>query len=209
MSNDEGAGRPRRSPWRTLSTRSVYENPWIHVREDAVIRPDGAEGIYGVVETPLAAGIVALTEDERVHLVGQWRYSMGQWSWEIVEGGAAREEPSLTAAQRELREEAGLIAQDWRVLGDEIHLSNSFTDERAHIFLATGLSKVAAEPDPTEQLELRCEPLDVCFDLVDRGEIKDAISVVALLRLERWRRRGRPPLPVARPLPPPPRGPHG
>lgn len=203
----EGARSARRNPWRTLRTRPIYQNPWIRVREDAVVRPDGAEGIYGVVETPVAAGVVAMSEDEHVHLVGQWRYSVGGWSWEIVEGGAARDEPTLIAARRELREEAGLVADAWRTLGGEIHLSNSFTDERAHLFLATGLHEVPAEPEPTEELELRLESLDGCLGMIDRGEIQDAISIVALLRLARWRAQGCPLLPEATSQPPPPRGP--
>lgn len=183
--------RPERTnPWKTLGTRQIYRNPWIGVREDAVLRPDGTEGIYGVVETPLAAGVLALTEDERVYLVGQWRYAMRQWSWEIVEGGAAPGESSLEAARRELREEAGLSADRWVQLGAEVHLSNSFTDERAHIFLARGLRDVGAAPEATEKLEIRAEPLDAVLQMIDAGEIQDAISIIALLRLDRWRRTG-------------------
>ena len=177
----------RKSPWKRRSSRRVYENPWIRVREDAVVRPDGADGIYGVVETPLAIGVVAMTSRDEIYLVGQWRYATDQWSWEIIEGGGAKDESDLQTAQRELREEAGLVADHWRPLGGEIHLSNSFTDERARVYLATSLTEVPAEPEGTEQLELRLETLQTCLNMVDEGTIKDAISVVSLLRLARLR----------------------
>jgi 8-oxo-dGTP pyrophosphatase MutT (NUDIX family) len=185
--------RSRANPWRTLGSRVVYRNPWIGLREDRVLRPDGLEGIYGVLEAPRAVGVLALHDDDRVQLVGQWRYALEGWSWEIVEGGAHADETLLAAGQRELREEAGLEARAWRALGEEAHLSNSFTDERAYIYLATGLTEVGADPEATEQLELRAEPLDVCLDMVDAGEITDAMTLIALLRLDRWRRTGRAP----------------
>lgn len=190
-----GGSRPSRAnPWRTVSRREVYRNPWIGVREDAVIRPDGQPGIYGVVETPLAAGVLALTDDEEVVLVGQWRYALEAWSWEIVEGGAGPGESSLSAAKRELREEAGRAAASWAPLGAEVHLSNSFTDERAHIYVARELTEIGAEPDPTEVLEVRIEPFERCLEMLDRGEIQDAITVMALHRWERHCRLGQPAL---------------
>ena len=172
----------RSNPWRTLSSRLIYENPWISVREDQVLRPDGQPGIYGVVGTPVAVGALAATDKNEIYLVGQWRYAMEQWSWEIPEGGAQKQEDPCEAAKRELREEAGVIADNWRPLGGELHLSNSFTDERAHIFLATGLTSCAKDPDPTERLEVRCTPLDEVVAMLDRGVITDAISVVAIHR---------------------------
>ena len=156
-----------------------------------MLRPDGQPGIYGVVETPVATGVVALTDADEVVLVGQWRYALHGWSWEIIEGGSEPGEPPLEAARRELREEGGLVAAHWSPLGGEVHLSNSFTDERAHVFLATELSEVEAEPDATEVLELRREPLPACLEMVDSGEITDAMTIIALLRLDRMRRAGR------------------
>ncbi len=172
-----------KNPWIRRSTRVVYQNPWIKVREDQVIRPDGKDGIYGVIETNVATGVVALTEDRQIYLVGQWRYALERYSWEIIEGGAEPEEPPMKAAQRELREEAGLVAQRWAPLGAEVHLSNSFSDEVARIFLATELSEVPAAPEGTEVLEVKKLPADEVFGMLDRGEITDAMSVIALHRL--------------------------
>ena len=162
------------NPWKTLSTKVVYENAWIRVREDAVIRPDGQPGIYGV-------------EDE-VYLVGQYRYALDRYSWEIIEGGSDGDESALDAAVRELREEAGIEADHWVPLGPEIHLTNCHSNERGYLFLASGLRHVGAEPDGTEQLALRKVPVAEALAMVDSGEISDAMTIMALLRLDRMRR---------------------
>lgn len=161
------------------------------VREDDVLRPDGAAGIYGVVEMLRSVGVLALTSDEAVVLVGQWRYPFDQWSWEIVEGGVHEAETDVEAAHRELKEEAGLVPGALVPLGGEVHLSNACTNERSALFVATDLQSVEAQPDPTEVLELRQEPLEGCLRMVDDGEIQDALSIIALLRFDRARRRGR------------------
>ncbi|MBI2433663.1 MAG: NUDIX hydrolase [Candidatus Hydrogenedentes bacterium] len=175
-----------RNPWKTLKSRVAYKNDWITVREDDVIRPDGKPGIYGVVETRLATGVVAMTPEREIYLVGQYRYAMEEYSWEIVEGGTdhAGESP-LEAAQRELREEAGLVAEHWEPLGHEMHLSNCHSNERAYFFLATVLKQVKSCPDGTEQLQVKRVPLAEALRMVDKGEIKDAMSVLALFFLER------------------------
>lgn len=179
------------SPWRTLSSRAVYHNAWMRVREDQVLRPDGAPGIYGVVETTrLATGVVALTDDLQVWLVGQWRYPTEVYSWEIIEGGADPHEGPLAGAQRELREEAGLEAAHWRQLGAHQQLSNCITSERSWLYLARGLRHVAAEPEATEVLRLMKLPLSRALDLVDGGQITDAVSVMGLLLADRLLRRG-------------------
>jgi len=171
------------NPWKTLSSRQVYENPWLRLREDKVIRPDGKEGIYSVVDTRLAVGVVALTQQNEIYLVGQWRYPLNSYSWEIIEGGGDPGEEAVETAQRELREEAGLVAKKWRPLGPEVHLSNCFTSERAVFFVAEELSEVKAEPDETEVLELRKMKFEETLAMVQRGEITDAMSVIAILRL--------------------------
>ncbi len=176
-----------KNPWRTLASRVVYENAWIKVREDRVVRPDGEEGIYGVVDTCVATGVVALTDDDRVYLVGQWRYAFDAYSWEIPEGGAERDEAPLDAARRELEEEAGVVAEHWESLGSPFHLSNSFSSEVGHLFLARGLSKTATNWDPTEQLAVKTVPFDEALAMVDDGTITDAVTIVALLRAARLR----------------------
>jgi 8-oxo-dGTP pyrophosphatase MutT (NUDIX family) len=167
------------NPWRTLSSRLVYDNPWISVREDEVVRPDGEPGIYGVVHYKnVAIGVLAI-EEEHVYLVGQYRYPLERYSWEIPEGGCPEGEEPLRAAQRELREETGLEATRWRMLG-EAHLSNSVSDEYAVWFLATGLARGEARPEGTENLEVRRVPLREALGMALEGEITDALSVLAL-----------------------------
>ena len=174
-----------RNPWKTLGSKLVYENPWIRVREDEVIRPDGQPGIYGVVQTRMATGVIALAEDGQVYLIGQWRYPHEQYSWEIVEGGTDDGETALDAAKRELREEAGLEAKHWEPLGNEIHLTNCHSDERGYLFLATGLTEVEASPDGTEKLVVKKLSLEDALRMVDTGEIQDAMSIMELLLLAR------------------------
>jgi len=170
------------NPWKTLSSRTVYQNRWITVREDQVITPAGTAGIYGVVQAAHATGIVALTSNAEVYLVGQYRYSMEEYSWEIVKGGANPGESPLEAAKRELREEIGMSAASFEPLGAEVHLSNCFTNERAYFFLARELSNVGAAPEETEKLEIRTLKLEKCLEMADSGEIKDAMTIIALQR---------------------------
>ncbi len=178
------------NPWKTLGTRLIYQNPWIRVREDSVIRPDGNPGIYGVVDTRIATGIVALTEDKQVYLVGQYRYPTKHYSWEIIEGGSEDNQNALDTARRELKEEAGLEAEKWLQLGEEFHLSNCFTSEVGYIFLATDLKEVGAEPEGTEVLQVKKVPFEDAIKMVDSGEIKDGVSIVGLLRAERFLKKG-------------------
>ena len=173
------------NPWKTISTRHIYKNAWIQVREDQVLRPDGSPGIYGVLESKVATGVVALTERNEVYLVGQYRYPTKHYSWEIIEGGAEPGEAPLSAVKRELREEAGLEARSWEELGGEIHLSNCFSAEVAHLYIARDLTVVPPQPDVTEILEVRCLPFAEAMKMVDSGEIKDAMSIIGLLRAAR------------------------
>jgi len=180
------------SPWKRISRRVAYENNWIRVFHDDVIRPDGQPGIYGVVHfRNRAIGVLALDEDDRVLLVGQHRYPLDLYSWEIPEGGAPLEEDPLLGAQRELREETGFRARSWRKLG-VAHLSNSVTDEEAIYYVAEDLEPGEAEPEGTEQLQLRWVELAEALRMVAEGEITDAISVIALLRLQQSRLLDRP-----------------
>lgn len=173
------------NPWKTLGSREIYRNPWLSLREDRVIRPDGVEGIYGVIDTRIATGVCALTPDRELYLVGQYRYPTQCYSWEIVEGGSDPGEHYLDAMKRELREEAGLVAARWTPLGHEIHLSNCISSEIGYIYLAEELTEVEAEPEGTEVLEIRKLPFEECVAMIDRGEIVDAVSVLGILLLER------------------------
>lgn len=174
------------NPWKTLGSRTIYSNPWLTLREDRVIRPDGEEGVYSVLETRIATGVVALRANGDVVLVGQYRYPTREYSWEIVEGGADPGEEPLAAAKRELEEEAGLVAARWTPLGGEIHLSNCISSEIGFLYLAQDLTETEARPDGTEVLEFMDLPFERALAMVDAGEIRDAMSIMGILRAQRY-----------------------
>ena len=174
------------NPWRTLQTRVAYDNAWIRVRHDEVIRPDGQPGIYGVVHYKnKAIGVLPIDDEGYTYLVGQYRYPLGVYSWEIPEGGCAEGESPIEAAKRELVEETGLVADEWKLLG-AAHLSNSVSDEEALFYLATGLTQREAQPEGTEKLELMRVPFAEALRMVREGKITDALSVVAILHYALW-----------------------
>lgn len=172
-----------KSAWQQLSSRVVYENPWIKVSHDEVITPTNTAGIYGTVHFKNhAVGIVAIDEQGRVPLVKQTRYVFAKPTWEIPEGGCPIGESLLEAAKRELKEETGLQADRW----DEwlvMDLSNSVTDEQATVFLAQGLQQGESALEATEDIEVCFVPLTKALDMVLCGDITDAISVAALLKI--------------------------
>jgi len=168
------------NPWKTLSVRDVYDNPWISLTEYRVLNPAGKPGIYGKVHFKnLAIGIVALDIDGCISMVGQYRFTLNCYSWEIPEGGGKLDVDPLTSAQRELLEETGLIADSWEVIL-RMHLSNSVTDEYCLVYLATGLQQWEAQPEETEQLKYLKMPLSEAWLRVKSGEITDAITVAAI-----------------------------
>jgi 8-oxo-dGTP pyrophosphatase MutT (NUDIX family) len=176
-------------PWRRHTRRLAYENDWITVWHDVVTRPDGSAGIYGVVHyAGLAAGVVVLDGAERVLLVGQHRYALDAMSWEIPEGGVAASEDLLNGIQRELREETGVEADEWREIA-RLHLSNSISDETAFLFVARAVATGPSAPEPTEQIEVRWAPFDEALAMTLDGRITDAMSVIGIQRvaLERLR----------------------
>jgi len=178
---DDRFDNDRSNPWTTLASRLVYENPWIRVREDRVTRPDGAPGVYGVVEFKnIAVGVLPVDERGRVWLVGQYRYPLGAYSWEIPEGGGPEHELPQTTAERELREETGLRAAELELVAT-VHLSNSVSDETGFIFRATGLAQGDHEPEGTEKICARRFEWQEAWAMLRRGEITDSLSVIALL----------------------------
>ncbi len=170
------------NPWTTLDSRHVYENPWIDVREDQVVRPDGRLGIYGVVHFKnKAIGVLPVEDDGHVWLVGQYRYPLGHYSWEIPEGGCPEGEDPRECAVRELREETGLVASHLEIIAVS-HLSNSVSDEEAIIYRATGLIHGPSDPEGCERLQVRRVPFEEALAMLDRFEITDSLSAIALLR---------------------------
>lgn len=170
-------------PWTRHSRRVAYDNAWITVWHDEVTRPDGAPGIYGVVHYDnVAVGVVALDEVDQILLVGQHRYALGAYSWEIPEGGVPASELALDGARRELREETGWEAATWQELA-RCHLSNSVSDELAVLYLASGLTAGPATPEGTEALAIRWLPFDEALAMTLDGRITDAMTMIALQRL--------------------------
>ncbi|MFN8238594.1 MAG: NUDIX hydrolase [Chitinophagales bacterium] len=172
------------NPWTSLSRQTVYDNKWITVTHEEVLTPGGSKGIYGKVHLKnYAIGIIPVDREGNTWLVGQYRYPLGEYSWEIPEGGGLLEKDILEAAQRELKEEVGLTANKWTQIAIS-HTSNSVTDELAVIFVAQELTEAANEPDDTEQLQIKKLSLNKAFAMAMDGTIKDAISIIGLLKLK-------------------------
>jgi 8-oxo-dGTP pyrophosphatase MutT (NUDIX family) len=178
------------NPWKILARKKIYENPWILVKEDEVINPSGGRGIYGTVSFKnKALGIVPVDEEGCTWLVGQYRYPLNEYSWEIpmgggkiVENGKDFETQLLEAAQRELLEETGLVAQKWTKIA-RIHTSNSVTDEEGFVFLAQELSQTDSSPEETEKLEVIRIPLSQALQMVMDDKITDAISMIGIMKV--------------------------
>lgn len=175
----------KKNNWETLSKKNIYENPWISVSEHQVINPSGNPGIYGKIHFKnLAIGIIPVDEHYNTWLVGQWRYTLDEYSWEIPMGGGEMENTPLESAQRELKEETGLSAQHWlQIL--RIHTSNSVTDEVGFIFVARDLQQGKTDFDETEDLQIKKLPLEEAVEMVMQGEITDSISMAGLLKIQR------------------------
>ena len=172
------------NPWTTLSTKTPYENPWIRVEHSDVLTPAGTAGIYGVVRFKnLAVGVVPIDQEGYTYLVGQFRYALGRYSWEIPEGGCPLGTDALATAKRELQEETGLSANEWTTLL-ETDLSNSVSDEEGIIFLAQGLVQGQASPEDTEELAVKRVPFAEAYQMVLAGEIRDSLSVMGILRVQ-------------------------
>lgn len=185
----------KRGPWTVNSRHVPYDNRWIRVTHHEVITPSGGTGIYGTVHYKnWAVGVVPVDEEGHTFLVGQHRFPLDAYSWEIPEGGGAIGGDPKDAAARELSEETGLSAKSWQQLL-RCDLSNSVSDERATAFLAWDLTRGQASPEPTEQLVLRRVPLTEAFNMVATGAIQDALSVLSLQAVQLLHLQGRLPVP--------------
>ena len=176
------------NPWKQLSTKIIYDNPWITVSEDEVINPGGGRGIYGKVGFKnIAIGIIPLDEDDYTWIVGQYRYPLDQYSWEIPEGGGPLDTDPLESAKRELMEETGIEARDWEKI-ITLHTSNSVTNEVGYIYLATGLTFGQASPEESEEdLVVKKVHLREALEMVMQNEITDSLSMVGILKAARLR----------------------
>jgi len=170
-----------KNPWKKINEKNIYDNPWINVSEHHVINPNGKNGIYGKVSFKhKALGIIPLDFDQSTWLVGQYRYTLNEYSWEIPMGGGPLSDNILESAKRELKEETGLEASRWTKLL-RIHTSNSVTDEEGFIFLAEELSYGEPQFDDTEKLEIRKIPFNQAYEMVVQNKITDSLSIAGIL----------------------------
>lgn len=179
------------NPWQVIDASPVYSNNWIELTHYNVINPSGGKGIYGKVHFKnIAVGVIPLDKDLNTYIVGQYRFALDLYSWEIPEGGCPLSEEPLHAGQRELKEETGLYAANWiKILN--LHLSNSVSDEYCVVYAATGLSQQESSPEETEQLDIKKIPFDELYQMVQKGTITDSISVAAVLKLKLMLLEGR------------------
>ncbi|MFN4313481.1 MAG: NUDIX domain-containing protein [Chitinophagaceae bacterium] len=179
------------NPWKILGQQEVYENKWIQVTEFDVINPAGGKGIYGKVHFKnLAVGVVVIDDDWNTYLVGQYRFTLDAYSWEIPEGGGDPAQPPRVSAERELLEETGLVAKEWTELG-RYHLSNSVSDEEGFLFLARNLEQHAPMPEDTEDIKVWKLPFSETMAMIDRGEITDTLTIIALQKIRLMQLEGK------------------
>jgi ADP-ribose pyrophosphatase len=178
MSNAEN------NPWKLIASKTAYENNWIEVQHQDVITPAGNPGIYGVIHFKnLAIGIIPLDENNNTWIVGQYRYPHKKYTWEIPEGGGKIGVDPIDSAKRELQEECGIIAHHWEKIL-EMDLSNSATDEKAILYVVRNLEFTNSEPEETEDLQVKKVPFETLFQMVMNGEISDAMTIAAVLKLK-------------------------
>ncbi len=172
------------NPWKINNSEEIYSNKWISVTEHKVINPAGNDGIYGVVHFKnIAVGVIPLDDENNTWLVGQYRFPLNKYCWEIPEGGSPFDEDPVNGAARELEEETGLRASKYTKIV-EMHLSNSVSDEYAVVYLAQGLSQHSSMPEETEQLLVKKIPFEKAYQMVEEGLITDSMSVAAILKVK-------------------------
>lgn len=179
------------NPWVKLSSEVKYENPWVKLIEDKVLNPAGNNGIYGVVHFKThAVAIIPLDDDNNTWLVGQYRYPLNSYEWEVVEGGCPEGTRPIDTAHRELHEEVGLKAETMELIL-EMQLSNSTTDEVSYTYVARGLTYIGAEPEEDEKLSIKKLPFEEVYQMAMRGEIRDGLSVASILKVKLLMQQGK------------------
>ncbi|CAG5080600.1 NUDIX domain-containing protein [Parvicella tangerina] len=174
-----------KNPWQTKNKETRYETPWIKVTHHDVITPGGSEGIYGCIHFKnLAVGIIPLDEHLNTWIVGQYRYPIQRYTWEIPEGGCPIGTTPLDTAKRELQEEVGILAKSWKLI-QELDLSDSASDEISYCYLAQDLTLGEPCQDDNEDITIRKLPFQQLFEMTEQGEIRDAISVAAIYKVQR------------------------
>lgn len=172
------------NPWKILGSTVIYDNPWIKLVENQVITPSGQDSVYAVVKYKhKAIGVIPVDDEMNVWLVGQWRFPLNRYSWEIPEGGGRMNEDPLEAAKRELLEECGIVAGEWTPLM-EFYTSNSVADEHAIVFVAKKLQFKNSQPEPDEILQVKKLSFHKVYEMVMDGIITDSISIAAILKLK-------------------------
>ena len=183
-------GRDRPPPWRDAGSTTTFENPWLRLTRHEATAPTGMKADYVVMRPKnLSVGVLPLHADGTVTLVGQQRFALMNWSWEMPEGGAPFDEDPLEGAKRELAEEAGLAAAHWREVL-KVEMSNSITDERAMAWVAWELTPVPVAPDPTEIIRVARVPFGDLLKEIQRGSIRDMFTVATALRAYHMAREG-------------------
>ena len=175
---------PEENPWRIISKKDVYETQWIKVTHHDVLNPAGNQGVYGTVHFKnYALGIIALDENNNTWIVGQYRFPMNEYTWEIPEGGGPVGQDPLASAKRELLEETGIEAGSWTLI-QRMQLSNSASDEEAFLYLAKDLAYHKPHPEDNEELEQRKISFGELYELVKDGKVTDSLTVAAVLKVK-------------------------
>ncbi len=170
------------NPWKIISTKEHYDNQWLNVVEHQVLNPKGNPGIYSVVHfKQFAICILPLDDDYNTWIVGQYRFPLNEYSWEIPEGGGKLNIDPLESAKRELMEECGIEATSWTKIA-ECNTSNSCSDERAIIYIAKKLSFHQSAPEETEVLQVKKISFTELYRMAMHGEIMDAPTIIAVLK---------------------------
>lgn len=178
------------NPWQTLSSKIVYQNPWMKVREDKVITPGGTDGIYGVVEAKSGVFIIALTDDEKIHLIESYRYPMQRWQWELPTGGIEAGMKPLTIAQHELAEELGVTADSWEQIGVFGPSYNGYLNDEEYVFVAKGLHFGEAHHEAGEAIRAtKTVSLSEVMQMIKDDQLPDGQTLAALMQFVVWREK--------------------